>query len=687
MPRLLALAALCLSLSALSCETAAAQARIALDTGWRFLRADAKGAEASDFRDADWRLTTLPHSYNAADGDDGGDYYRGTVWYRKTLDLKPLPANRRLYIQFDGAALVGDLFINGRFVARHEGGTTAFRHDISRLITSGRNVIAMRVSNAVWPQVASPDGHQTVFGGLNRGVSLIETRDAGFDWLDHAAPPVSVKSTDIAPRAAKLSLSVAVRNQRSHATKLIVQTRIFDAAGKPVFNASKAVNVSAGGTGRAELSGELMSPHLWNGHDDPYLYTAVTEITDDNATLDKTSTTFGIRTVSFDPLKGLLLNAQPYAVNGVVYNPARPGKGTAVTRADIAEDFDLMSEMGVTAIRLPQGPQPQAVYDEADRRGLLVLSDLPLGGAPGTGQAFGENAAQQWRELIRQNRHHPSIIAWGLGTVDGSDPATLALLRTLNTLAATEDPTRPVLYTQTPGADDDVRSQITTLSGFARLSPNAAASDATGFAQWADAFHKRAPRRALALTAYGAPGSPAHQDGAPEGLKPDAGWHGEQAQAQWHEQMWAAIEPRPFVWGRFVNQMFDAPADSLNAGTRAGLDDTGLVSYDRQTQKDAFWYYKAQWSKAPVVYIAARRLYERTSARIDIRIYTNQPQISLSVNGAKIATQTPANGLVVFKSVPLSPGYNVIQAENGRYYDRISLNLNPPLSVIEGGSR
>lgn len=682
---LLALVALCVATLMLP-AAATAQARQGLDSGWRFERSDVQAAQDPDFDDSGWRWVTLPHSFNAGDGDDGGNYYRGTAWYRKALDLKALPASRRLYLQFDGAALVTDLFINGKFIGRHEGGYSTFRFDISKAVKPGRNVLAVRVSNAAWPQVAPLGGDFTVFGGLYRGVSLIEARDAGLDRLDDGSDGVFVSSA-VSAKGAKLSIGVALRNQRSRAGRLIVQTRVFDAAGKPVLSVSKAVNMAAEGHTRVVLSGELAAPHLWNGRADPYLYSAVTEVSDDSAVLDKTSTAFGIRTVAFDPQKGLLLNGRPYAVNGVNLHSGRPGKGSAVSRADIVQDFDLIEEMGATAVRLVHYPHARTAYEEADRRGLLVLTEIPLVAQISPTGAFAANAAQQLRELIRQNRNHPSVIAWGLGNeVYATDPAVTALLRQLQALATAEDPTRPTIYAHCCQGDDDPKAQITGLIGFNRYFGWYPDQKGT-LGEWADAFHKRFAGKALAVTEYGAGGSISQQAEHPAPVDPASGWHPEQAQALWHEKTWADLKARPYIWGRFVWQMFDSASDGRNEGDRAGINDKGLITYDRQTRKDAFWFYKAQWSASPVVYITSRRLSERHDARTDVRVYTNQPQVTLSVNGIKVATQSPVNGVVVFKSVLLSAGYNVVQADNGPYYDRVSWALSPPPAVLEPGLR
>ncbi|MDC7682840.1 glycoside hydrolase family 2 TIM barrel-domain containing protein [Asticcacaulis sp. BYS171W] len=682
------LAALCLCLTA---SVAEARSVASINTEWRVKREDIKGAEAPAFDDTKWQVASLPHTFNLSDGDDGAvtagpSFYRGTAWYRKTLDMRAVPANERLYLQFDGAALVADLFVNGVFVGRHEGGFTTFRFDITRHIKTGKNVLAVRVNNAAWPHVAPLAGDYTFCGGITRGVSLIQTRDAGFDWLDHGSPAVAVSTSNVSERNADLSMAVAVRNSRSRGSKLIVQTRIFSADGKQVFSASKPVNLKANEAGRVVIAGKLPNPHLWNGVADPYIYSVVTEVTDDSATLDRTVTAFGVRSVVFDAQKGLLLNGKPYAVHGVNLHASRAGKGGAISDLDIVEDFDLMAEMGANAVRLVHYPHAQTAYDEADRRGFLVLTEVPVNGTVVDTEAFRANAALQMRELIRQNINHPSIIAWGLGNeVHGTEPFVAATLKGLNAVAEAEDRSRPTIYAHCCQADDAPLAQTSDLIGFNRYF-GWYKDEFADMGKWADAYHAKFPTKPFAVLEYGAGGSVRHQESPPARVDPPSGWHPEPYQALYHEANWAQLKARPFIWGAFVWQMFDAASDGRNEGDHSGINDKGLVTYDRRTKKDAFWFYKAQWSAEPVVYITSRRFDERTKAATDVKIYTNQPQVTLKVNGVTIATQTAAGGIVVFKNITLSPGLNQIAAESpykGQVVrDRVRWNLQAPVGAL-----
>ena len=242
-----------------------------LDAGWRFLRADAPGADAAMFDDSAWSNVTLPHTFNGADGDDGGTYYRGVGWYRRTLTIGTVPAGRRAYLQFDGAALATDVFVNGVPVGRHEGGYARFRFDVTAALRAGTNVIAVKVDNSRLPQIAPLGGDFTVFGGLYRHVSLVETADTHFDLLDAGSPGGYVTTLALDERQASLQAVLRLRNDGRTVSRARIEVAIRDANGTTVAAASQAVRLAPGAVATQTVPLVLMSPHLWQGLADPYL--------------------------------------------------------------------------------------------------------------------------------------------------------------------------------------------------------------------------------------------------------------------------------------------------------------------------------------------------------------------------------------------------------------------------------
>ncbi len=194
----------------------------------------------------------------------------------------------------------------------------------------------------------------------------------------------------------------------------------------------------------------MPNPHLWQGVDDPYLYTLTVEVLDRTSVIDRVSTPIGIREFAIDPNRDLLLNARPYAVHGVnLFHSGRPGQGLAVSDAQIDEDFRTLEELGATGLRLVHFQHSQRAYDDADRLGFVVWTEIPLNSAMDESDEFRANLTQQLRELVKQNYNHPAVFIWGLGNeVYQSNEASHDLLVQLHRTASALDPHRLTSYAQ-----------------------------------------------------------------------------------------------------------------------------------------------------------------------------------------------------------------------------------------------
>ena len=632
-----------------------------LDAGWRFLRADAPGADAATFDDSAWSNVTLPHTFNGADGDDGGTYYRGVSWYRRALSIGTIPAGRRAYLQFDGAALASDVFVNGVHVGRHEGGYARFRFDVTSALRAGTNIIAVKVDNSRLPQIAPLGGDFTVFGGLYRHVSLVETADTHFDLLDAGGPGGHVMTLALSERQASLQAVLRLRNDGRTVSRARLEVAITDADGTTVATAGHAVKLAPGVTATQTVPLVLVSPHLWQGRADPHLYRVTATLSAPGGG-DQIQLPLGLRTAVFDPAKGFLLNGKPYPLRGVnLFHSGRPGRGLAVTDEEIDEDIAQIDELGATAIRFVHFQHPQEAYDEADRRGLIVLTEIGLNGVIDPGEPFRHNIEQQMRELIRQNRNHPSIVLWGLGNeVYATTPDVTRVIEAAQAVAHDEDPSRPTIYAHCCQSDDNEKAQISDVIGFNRYFgwyPGQSGS----IGQWADDFHAHYPGRPFAVSEYGAGASIRHQQVPPPQTNvPESGWHPEQAQTAYHMENWPQLAARPYLFGAFIWVAFDLASDGRHEGERPGINDKGLISYDRAVRKDAYFYYQANWSDRPMVHVADRRLRLRTEAMVPVLAFTNAPRASLTVNGQSMGEAVAENHVLRWPAVPLAIGENVV---------------------------
>jgi len=641
-------------------------------TTWTFAKGDSKTAQAPGFDDRAWATVRLPHTYNAADGADGGGYYRGPAWYRARLVAPARKAGQRAFLEFDGAALVSDVWVNGRPVGRHAGGYAGFRFDVSELIVPGPNLVTVRVDNASNTAVAPLGGDFTVFGGLYRPVRLVVTDAIHVDMLDHGGPGVYATPSAVSAEGADLSVLVRVRNDQSGSARVAVRSRLLDAGGKTVATLSRTLDVAPGTVTPVTLTAHVTAPRLWRGRADPYLYRLVTTVGDDTVTVP-----VGFRSIAVDPARGLLLNGQPYGVHGVnLFHAGRPAKGLAVGDAEVDEDFAILRDLGATGLRFVHFQHPRRAYQDADRDGFLVWTEIPLNSVADDGPAFAANAAEQLRELISQNYNHPSVVTWGLANeLYRSDAATAKLLSGLQAVAKAEDPSRPTALADCCKPETDPQALHTDLIGQNRYFGwyDGKPED---IGPWAEAVHAKSPGRPLAISEYGAGASVLQQEDPPRRPVAKSKWHPEQYQALFHETYWRALRDKPWLWGTFVWVGFDLASDGRDEGDHPGINDKGLVTYDRKTRKDAYYWYRANWTTAPMVRITSRRAVARSTAGVTVKVYANVPSVSLRLNGRDLGP-APVLDHVATWPVTLAPGVNHIAVEGGGARDAVTWVLAP----------
>lgn len=650
---------LCALLLVLPAGAQASRQSIELAAGWTFTRGEVAGASEPSFEDRGWARVTLPHSFNAADGEQP-NYYRGPSWYRHAFEVGELRPSRRLFVQFDGAALRTDVYLNGRHLGHHDGGHAAFRFDLTPALRAGRNIIAVRVDNSPNKAIAPLGGDFTIFGGLYRPVSLIEVDTVHFDLLDHGAAGVYALASHIRADRATVVVEARVRND-GPAKRVPVHVRILDAQSREVARATHMLQIPARSVRPAHVDLRLPNPRRWDGTRDPYLYRVVAQI---DANGDEVAVPLGIREFRFDPDRGYILNGRPYLLHGAnLMHSARPEKGTAVTAAEIAEDFAILKEMGSTGVRLVHFQHPQTAYDEADRIGLAAWTEIGINSSVEDTPEFRANAAQQLKELILQNFNHPSVVLWGIGNeVYSEEPKVLSILKELHQVAKHTDPSRPTVYAHCCQADDHPKALVTDVVGFNRYFGWYPDQKGT-IGEWAERFHAAHPARAFAVSEYGAGASVLHQEDPPRQPVPASDWHPEQYQALYHEKNWLELRDKPYLWGTFVWVAFDLASAGRNEGDRPGINDKGLVTYDRKVRKYAWYWYQANWSERPMLYISSRRFTLRNRPAAEVKAYTNAGRATLYVNGVEIGSQVPTDHILCWP-VTLRGGPNRIEVRS-----------------------
>ena len=617
---------------------------ILLDKNWTFYKNpdSTQGEEVS-----------LPHTWNAVDGQDGGnDYYRGTCKYECHFSRPELETDGKAYLEFDGAAMTADVVINGTKAVHHEGGYGAFRADITQYLKD-ENKLEVYVDNSDNTKVYPQKADFTFYGGLYRMVKLVTVSKNHFE-LDYAGgtgikvtPEVTL--TDAA--AKKADAKVTVELWMVGDAEAVTVTIDGQQKETPVEN------------GYAKAVFDLANVHLWDGVDDPYLYTAKAELSDG----DIVETTFGCRSFSIDPQKGFFLNGRSYPLRGVSRHQDRAGAGNALTNEMHREDMEIIKELGANTIRLAHYQHAQEFYDLCDENGMIVWAEIPyitMHMSDGT-----ENTLSQMRELVVQNYNHPSIVCWGLSNeITAASAVNEELLenhRKLNDLCHALDMTRPtvmadvfMLETDSPMLEIPDMNSYNLYFGWylGELEQNDS---------FFDAYHNTYPDRVIGLSEYGADANPAYHSANPE-----RGDYTEEYQCIYHEHMAKMIEERPYLWATHVWNLFDFAADGRDEGGKHGVNQKGLVTIDRKLKKDAFYLYKAYWSKTPFVHVCGRRYVERTEDVTEIKVYSNEQSVTLFVDGVERET---SEGSKVFKfKVPIT-GTHKIRAVSGTCEDEITV--------------
>ena len=593
--------------------------KININKEWLFSKS-AKSAPNS--LPTDWEKVDLPHTWNGTDGQDGGnDYYRGKCFYAKKLEKSELGDSSVHYLEFEAVNSSAEVYWNAKLIGRHDGGYSTFRVKIPEILDENLLVVAADNSpnDRVYPQVAD----FTFYGGIYRDVSVISVNERHFDLDFYGAPGVR-----IIPRVDGSSAAVETEFYVNDPSDCLIQYTISDMDGNTVLSGETAAD-------SARVFPKIENVHLWDGVDDPYLYTLAAKLIFNGEETDEISARFGCRSFKIDPQKGFILNGRPYPLRGVSRHQDRPVIGNALTEKEHREDMELICEVGANTIRLAHYQHSQTFYDLCDEKGMIVWAEIPyISKHMPTGE---ENTLSQMKELIYQNINHPSIVVWGLSneiTMNGAgDASLLENHRKLNDLAHKLDSSRPTVVAVLSMCDPD--------EAYAKISDVVSYNHYFGwyggkydmYGPWFDKFHKKYPDRAVGLSEYGCEALNWHTSA------PEQGDYTEEYQTIYHEEVIKQLAERPWLWATHVWNMFDFAADARSEGGENGMNHKGLVTFDRQYKKDAFYAYKAWLSKEPFVHICGKRYIDRTEDTTEVRVYTNMDEVELFANGESLGKQ------------------------------------------------
>lgn len=623
--------------------------RISMNAGWQFVKLP-KGIPA-EREDLDWETVSLPHTWYRED-----DPYHGLVLYRRKLEVED--GWKNAFLEFEGADQRCRVFVNGREIGEHKGAYARFRFPVPEAaLKSGELRIEALLDNRVSADVSPNFGDFTIFGGLYRNVNLLVTSEDHFDYCYYGTDGVIARATVDETGCGLLELEPHVCTDKTGA---LVAYTLTGPEGELAAEGCAAANESC--------SLRVAEPKLWNGKKAPRLYTLRAALQVDGEAVDETVIRLGFRSISMSPEEGLRLNGELVKLHGVAKHQDRAGVFSAVSREQIDEDFALIREIGANAIRLSHYQHPQHTYDRCDEDGLLVWAEVPMLKMTENGALYA-NIEQQLIELVLQNIHHPSIFCWGIQNEIGmfrDAPFMHEECRVLTALAKRLDPNRLVtaanLYNVKPVSQ---LNAITDMVGY-NLYFGWYYGEMADYSKYLDNYHALRPEMPLGISEYGVDCNvKLHSE------NPKVKDYSEEYQALWHETVYPILQSKDYLWGSFIWNMFDFSSDRRNEGGVRFINGKGLVSHDRTLRKDAFYYYKAVWSDEPFVHLCASRFVRRARERIDVKIYTNLPRVTLWKDGEKIGIgENNGNGTVLLRDVALAPGINQLWAVSGDCEDR-----------------
>lgn len=651
-----------------------------INNQWSFFKGDLKGAEAVDFTLNDWKNVQLPHTYtqcntlkdyvsvSKGENPKKGGYYRGVGWYRKTLFIDQSLAEQRVFIKFDAAFQVSDVYVNGKHIGNHKGGFTAFSYDITDALEINKeNLVAVRVDGTKRNGINPVGGGFVKFSGLTGSARIITKSPLCISPIHYASSGVYVKPQKITDKKAKLDVQTMVlSSQTDLGGKFEVTTECIDAAGMVVTQDTEKGTIKPNTQIAVRTSLSVKNPRLWNGKIDPYLYTVRTTLLRNGEIVDQAEEPFGIRYFETDPAQGFLLNGKAYPLRGVAQHQHWPRVGSAMHKEHFDRDLELMEELNLTSVRYSHYPHSQYRHELSDKSGIVGYSEIPWINPPNTDPDFIPNTKQQLTEMIYQGYNHPSLFFWGFFNEISSDEAngvnSVEITKQLQELAKEIDPARQTCaVVWRTGA----RGHVTDVTGWNRYTgwyDCYKDEDHPRYFGWIDELHENYPKRPWGITEYGGGGSIyqfddfASRPGARDTYQPES-YH-----SFLHEHSWRAIKERPYIWATYLWTMTEFLVPGYNEGDKPGLHNKAIISEDRNTMKDAFYYYRANWNPTfPTLHLTSKRHKVRLKQDVEVRVYSSLAKAELFLNGKSQGVKTRSDDAVIlWETINLSKGKNNI---------------------------
>lgn len=667
-------------------HTVSARDTTNFNTNWEFKKGPFVKNHAvynTDFRSSQWSKIEVPHTWNNRDmqidranasafRNPQDRFYTGECLYKKTYTPSKNDINKRTFLKFEGVGSIATIYVNNAFAGRHKGAYSAFVIEITSLLKYDEpNEILIVADNEMREDVIPTNNVLFgVYGGIYRDVELIKTNQINIAVDDYASPGVFISQKDITKSNAKISIKTKIDNKTGTQSPVTLITTIYE-MGTNKIKVQKKEKITLPTQGRTsnEQDIEIKNPHLWQGLEDPYLYRLSVGIEQDGKIIDEVVQPLGLRHFELKANDGMFLNGKKVPMYGVCRHQDWWEEGSALKKEHHDIDLDIIKEIGATTIRLAHYQQAEYIYAKCDSIGLIVWAEIPFVNRVTTYEA--DNAKQQLTELIRQNYNHPSIYIWGLhNEVYTPFTQTIPLTTQLNDLAKTEDPYR---YTASVSGYNKIDATANNNADIQGINHYFGwyGGKISDIKPWIEKVEKEFPNHKVIFAEYGGEANIEQQ-------KEDIGEIGnccgydkkyyETFGTKFHEIQWGVISQHPYLLASYIWNTFDFATPMSAQGGVIARNMKGLVTFDRKTKKDPFYWYKANWSKEPVLYITQRRANDRENKVTPITVYSNRGIPTLFVNEKEITTYHKGTTDVhyIFDDISLQEGENIIVAQIGK---------------------
>lgn len=693
------------SLSILSCffiwcDFACAQTiKQTINSNWEFFKGDISDFPPQKPGGVKWERVSIPHSWNVTDvADDEPGYYRGVGWYKKRIYVPAGWSGKNVYLYFEGANQVTEVYVNGKFAGEHIGGYTAFSFPVGKFLNDGNNLTAneieVKVDNSHDENIPPLTADFTFFGGIYRDVYLVAADPVHFNLDSNATNGIRIKTPHVSDNAADVAINGSVTNTLPEKQVVRVFSSITTADGKLVKEVKTKLTIQANSTVSfaQDLKG-IENPHLWSP-DDPYLYRVISRIVDAKGNvIDETTNPLGFRWFKFDAATGFYLNGKPLKLIGANRHQDYKGMANAVPDAIHENDVALLKAMGANFIRISHYPQDPAVLEACDRLGLLASIEIPVVNRITQNEEFTANCLHMQKEMIDQNYNHPCIIIWAymnevllVPRYKKDSPEQInyfkdvaALAQKLDALTRKEDPTRYTMISCHGDFDRYYKAGITSIPQIIgwNLYYGWYAPGFEGFGKFLDHHHELLPDKPVIVTEYGCDGDTRLHNFEPERFDKTIEY-----EILYHKKYLKDIMDRPFVTGGALWCLVDFNSEGrIDAAPHVNT--KGMATSER-VPKDVYFYYQANLLKRPFIRIGSHNWTLRGgigdkdgTCTQPVEVYSNLPEVSLWLNGKLIGKQQVKDKVALF-SVPFRNGVNVLKAataDNIADEDEVSINF------------